>query len=178
MPTVHFVGEIATSAVDLSTVSITWAIVPGNSAWYAKRGVSSGETHTCETCTTTGLATICHPLDCQYETSSTEGWPLFICEIWDRAEEGFRGFHGCGSAWLPMTPGKSLVEIQLWRPYSSGLEGLSDTLLPGIPDLAALRELTVSPFLRSQLNCAGVGALQLNVTTILSGFAVHGVHFS
>lgn len=81
MPVVNFVGEIVASFVDAPEVSVTWAIVPGNSAWYLKRGVGSGETHTCETSSTCGKATICHPIDCQYTTSSSEGWPLFVCEV-------------------------------------------------------------------------------------------------
>ena len=30
MPTVNFVGEIASSVVDVEEISVTWAIVPGN----------------------------------------------------------------------------------------------------------------------------------------------------
>ncbi|KAJ1430984.1 B9 domain-containing protein [Ochromonadaceae sp. CCMP2298] len=125
MPTVNFVGDISFSTVSISSVSVTWAIVPGNAAWYLKRGLGSGETHTCETCWSSGKAIMGHPIDCQYETSTVEGWPLFVCEIWDRTDDGFRGFHGCGSAWLPMTPGKHQLEIQLWRPVSSGLQDIS-----------------------------------------------------
>lgn len=96
-------------------------------------------------------------------------------QIWERSEEGFRGFRGCGSVWMPMAPGEHDVDLQLWKPVSNGLEGLSgktyfpavanesvqfstfprfhatDSLIPGIPDLTGLRELSISPFLRSQV---------------------------
>jgi hypothetical protein len=51
-------------------------------------------------------------------------------------------------------------------------------LLPGIPDLVALRELTVSPFLRSQVQASGVGGLHIVLNTVLAGFAAHGVQFA
>uniref|UniRef100_A0A7S3M057 B9 domain-containing protein 2 n=1 Tax=Spumella elongata TaxID=89044 RepID=A0A7S3M057_9STRA len=175
MPTVNFVGEIASSVVDVEEISVTWAIVPGNSAWYLKRGASSGETHTCQSSSTVGTSTISHPIDCQFASSSSEGWPIFVCEVWERSEQGFRGFRGCGSVWLPMAPGQHFVDVPLWKPISSGLEGLSEELIPTIPDLTALRELTMSPFLRSQINTATVGTLQLNLSTILSGFKAFGV---
>ena len=81
MPNVHFVGNIEFSVVSINEVSITYAIVPGNNAWYLKRGVSSGETHTCITSATTGKAIFSHPIDCQFDSSSTEGWPFFVCEV-------------------------------------------------------------------------------------------------
>ncbi len=104
MPTVNFVGEIASSVVDVEEISVTWAIVPGilldwcilawisfnlssmqpisgNSAWYLKRGISSGETHTCQSSSTVGTSTISHPIDCQFASSSSEGWPIFVCEV-------------------------------------------------------------------------------------------------
>lgn len=127
---------------------------------------------------------------------------LSITKVWERSEHGFRGFRGCGSVWLPMAPGLHDVDVSLWKPTSSGLEGLSGTwllnflfalipivlkttffsnkhyaeeLIPSIPDLAALRELTMSPFLRSQIHTASVGSLQLTVSTILAGFTPYGV---
>ena len=81
MPNVHFIGDIESAYVSLSDVSITWAIVPGNASWYLKRGTSYGETHICVTSECTGKAIISHPIDCHYDCSSTEGWPLFICEV-------------------------------------------------------------------------------------------------
>lgn len=93
-----------------------------------------------------------------------------------------------------MAPGQHFVDISLWKPTSAGLEGLSgmcwyihdplsfskffhsaEELIPTIPDLTALRELTMSPFLRSQIQTASVGSLLLDISTILSGFKPYGV---
>ena len=81
MPNVHFIGDIEFASISTSDVSVTWAIVPGNTAWYLKRGISYGETHICVTSEQTGKAVISHPIDCHYDCSSTEGWPMFICEV-------------------------------------------------------------------------------------------------
>lgn len=53
----------------------------GNSAWLLKNGQSLGETQAGLTYEDTGMATINHPIDVQYESASAEGWPLFVCEV-------------------------------------------------------------------------------------------------
>ena len=54
---------------------------------------------------------------------------MFIEKVWERSEEGFRGFRGCGSVWLPMTPGEHHIEVAMWKPISGGLEGLGGITL-------------------------------------------------
>jgi len=53
----------------------------GNSAWLLKNGESFGETQSCFTSETSGTTFINHPIDVQYEVASSEGWPLFVCEV-------------------------------------------------------------------------------------------------
>ena len=48
-------------------------------------------------------------------------------------------------------------------------------LLPTCPDLRALRELTVSPYLRSQIQVETVGSVKITMNTISSGFEQFGV---
>ena len=87
-----------------------------------------------------------------------------------------RCFCGCGSAWLPSLPnGAQYVDVELWKPCQKGFNfpGGSvqyficrllsvwteflfmyftvDSLLPVTPDLRSIRELSVSPYLRSQM---------------------------
>ncbi len=56
-------------------------IIIGNSAWMLKNGLSFGESQTGFTSQISGIAIINHPIDVQYESSSAEGWPLFVCEV-------------------------------------------------------------------------------------------------
>jgi hypothetical protein len=150
----------------------------GNNAWYLKDGFNFSETHTSAVSPRDAKAVINHPIDVYYETSSSEGWPRIVCEVWDRSEDGMRGFVGCGSAWLPSTPGENVLTIQIWKPISSGLDSLSDMWLPYMPDLVTLRELTCSPYLRSEIQTESVGSCNLKMATAVSGFEKVGVALS
>jgi hypothetical protein len=180
MPQVHFLGEIKSCSVDISTVSISWAVVPGNFSWFLKQGLNFGESHTHVIPTTYDIPNnkgniLNYPLDLEYETQSTEGWPFFVCEVWDRKYTGYRSFVGCGSVWLPTSGANTDIEVFLWRPTSSGYERLLDLMVPNLPDLVALREMVICPYTRSEVSTASVGTLHLNMSVVSSGFTVNGV---
>ena len=81
MPDVHFIGKIEHVVVDSYTeVSLTYAFVPGSAAWLLKSGKAFGETHSVVRTEMDSL-TLDYPLDAHYETSSSEGWPFFVCEV-------------------------------------------------------------------------------------------------
>ncbi|RYH01738.1 hypothetical protein EON65_48235 [archaeon] len=61
-----------------------------------------------------------------------------------------KGFRGCGCVWLPSTPGHHILDCHAYMPLSEGLSALKELFLPAYPDLKAIRELSVSPYLRSQ----------------------------
>ena len=46
MPHVHFLGEIRCCRVEASSVSVSWAVVPGNYSWFLREGLNFGETQT------------------------------------------------------------------------------------------------------------------------------------
>lgn len=125
MPEVSFIGEAETVHVKCSYVSVSWAIVPGSAAWNLYAGLSDGESQTCAVSSEIGYATLNHPIDSSFQTSSIEGWPFLVCEVWDKSEEGIRSFVGCGSAWLPPSHGAHSIDVFLWRPCAFGLENLS-----------------------------------------------------
>jgi hypothetical protein len=161
MPDVHFIGEIEDAAnEDFSLVSVTFAFVPGSSAWFLKGGVSYGETHAVLSSPQDCL-TLNYPLDVHYETSSSEGWPFFVCELWDKSSDGARNFIGCGGAWLPQS-GTHSIDVCLWRPSSVGLDSLSETMLPTCPDL------------RSQIQADSAGTVRVKVTVVTIGFEAFG----
>jgi hypothetical protein len=39
-----------------------------------------------------------------------------------------KGFRGCGSVWLPSTPGEHFLDAHAWIPVSDGLAGLRGVL--------------------------------------------------
>ena len=174
MPTVNFVGEIDTVESELSTtLSVTYGILPGSRAWTLRSGDNTGESQTCEA-GYSGLVQLNQPIDIFYETSSAEGWPMFVCEIWDRSEVGVKNFIGCGSCWMPTAPGDHVIDVNLWKPSPNGLEAFADMLLPNVPDLKTLREIQVSPYLRSKLLTASTGELRIKVNVVISKFNKFG----
>jgi hypothetical protein len=175
MPTVNFVGEIQTAFSDCSsTVSLSFGILPGNRAWTLRSGESSGETQISSS-DDEGLVTLNHPLDAYYETTSTEGWPLLVVEVWDKSIVGARNFLGCGSIWLPMKSGTHVLDINIWKPSPQGMEYIADALLPTTPDLKLLREVLVNPYMRAKLHTCSTGDVRVKVNAILSGFEAQGV---
>jgi len=177
MPTANFVGTIDTCDVlqpGADQLSLTFGLVPGNRAWSLRNGLGSGETQI-SSVSENGLATLNHPVDAYYETSTVEGWPFFVCEVWDKSLVGVKSFCGCGSAWLPMSPGEHYVDVLLWKPSPTGLDAIAEALLPGTVDVRALRELIVSPYLRSQVSTDSIGSVRLRVNVTLSGFEGFGV---
>ena len=151
MPEVSFVGSIDSACCKGEVVSITWAIVPGSSAWSPRSGEDNGETHSAVFTEGLGRAILNHPIDIVYETSSTEGWPFIVCEVWDKSNDESRGFIGCGNVWLPPLPGKHSIDVPIWRPTNSSFGSFFETMIPSVPDLKKLRELMISPYMKSQV---------------------------
>ena len=75
---------------------------------------------------------------------------LFLYQLWDREYNETKGFYGGGSVWLPCQPGKHRVECPIWRVKEKGSAGLAQLFVPMTPDIVKIRELSVSPYLRSQ----------------------------
>ena len=75
---------------------------------------------------------------------------------------------------MPMAPGDHTVDLNLWKPSPSGIDALADMLLPNVPDLKALREIQVNPYLRSQFLTASTGEVRLKVTVVISKFDKFG----
>lgn len=81
MPDVHFIGDLTHVANDdYNEVSVTFALVPGSSAWFLKEGIGYGETHSIKSSQKDCLI-LNYPLDAHYEITSSEGWPFLVCEV-------------------------------------------------------------------------------------------------
>mmetsp|Transcript_26380 Transcript_26380/g.39137 ORF Transcript_26380/g.39137 Transcript_26380/m.39137 type:complete len:182 (-) Transcript_26380:236-781(-) len=179
MPEVHFIGTIdSVTGLPVQSLSLTWAIVPRNSKWFIQKGSFFGETHTGNV-TEEGTATMNHPIDAQFNTSTSEGWPFLVCEVWDRSFDGSRGFCGCGCVWLPSSYGKHDLEIILWKPTVHKLlsiQKLSDYYIPNVPDLENMREIAINANLRSATKTASIGTVSVTMYTLTtSDFSTYGV---
>ena len=121
MPSVHFLGELKNINVEGNLVSVTFAIVPGNEYWNIRSGAAFGETMTTQTDEIQGVAILNHPIDIHYETSTIEGWPCIVVEVWDKENVGHRELLGCGVAWLPTTMENGTMDIPLWHIENEGI---------------------------------------------------------
>ena len=98
--------------------------------------------------------------------------------MWDRTFDEEKGFAGAGSIWLPSTPGKHSLDNPLWKTKSPNLlQSLRESLLPSVVDITQIRELSRSPYLRSQYECEQVGLLQIELYVTMQGFEQFGVQF-
>eukprot|EP01038_Epipyxis_sp_PR26KG_P012319 gene12319-16523_t len=178
MPDVYFIGEIShTESISTSAISVTWAIVPGNTDWNLKSGISFGETQTCLK-SDSNESVLNHPIDLHFHTSSSEGWPVIVYEVWDRTYEESRNFVGCGSVWLPIYSNNQHIIGHVWRPVSHGLNVLGDLFIDSCPDFLSIRELSIDPFLRSTLKVESVGTIHLNLNILTCGFESFGVNIA
>lgn len=178
MPIVNFMGEIFSVVADYDSISVSWAIVPGNASWIAKFGETYGESQTCMVSPELGQAILNHPLDVQFETSSMEGWPFLVFEVWDKSEVGSRNLVGCGSAFLPQAIGAHHFDIYIWKPTNPSWYGkLLDMFLPPQHDPLQLREAVATPYVRSQMHAVAVGSVEVKINVVQAGFGQHGVDF-
>lgn len=177
MPQVHFVGEIKKVAPNsnLDCLSMTFGVAPGNGSWFTVGGEVMGETQMCDL--TEGIATLNHPVDVHFTTSSSEGWPFFVCEVWERQDASQdRIFRGCGCVFMPTSVGRHVLEVKLWRPADLvGIAGITDTIMQQNPDLRGLRELVVKPYVRSEIATKSCGVAQIVINTVTHGFMENGV---
>jgi hypothetical protein len=175
MPTAALQGTIDSASLDfLDALSVTWGLVPGNSGWSLRNGEGAGETQICSV-GDNGVAVLNHPIDAFYDATTTEGWPFIVVEVWDKSTVGVKGFAGCGCAWIPPSSGKHAVDVHIWKPSSSGADAFAEMLLPTVPDLKRLREIVVSPYLRSAIQTESVGTVRVQINVTLFGFDSAGV---
>lgn len=146
--------------------------MPGNQAWLLRNGNDFGETHVSETAVS-GETVFNHPLEIQYETTSTEGWPVFVCEIWSKpfADANVKDFVGCGSIWIPLHPGEHSLDVPIWSPSRS----ISEYLLPWCPDLRSLREVIMCPYKRQAIQAETIGEVRLKLNVTTAHLNVYGV---
>lgn len=139
MPQVSFVGEIKEISVDSPSdeLSVTFAIVPGNITWQLRSGENHGETCVCVRDSVTGVAGFNHPIEALYDTSTAEGWPMIILEVWSKDALNHRQLIGCGmlhifclpfrysiftefvlgNVWLPTSIERNnVIDIPIWIP--------------------------------------------------------------
>ncbi len=177
MPHAFFLGEIEKAELfkGSGAISLSYAVVPGNAGWSLKDGNINGETHINESESIHG-GVLNHPIDWHYITSTSEGWPFLVVEVWERDWDGTsRLFKGCGSVFLPTTPGSHKLSLSLWRPRQvRGVAGFIDMVLPPKLDIKEVRKFIAAPYTRPHFQTETCGTVQVTIHTVLEGFKKNG----
>lgn len=140
-----------------------------------QQGSNSGESQACEVSAFNGTATISQPINVVFQTQDLEGWPQIVVEVWDKSDIGVKGLLGCGTIWMPTTPGKHNLTVSLWKPQPSGLAGLRELFVPSYYDVNTLRQLMLNPSLRVGMSCQSTGTVQLEINVVSSTYDAEGV---
>jgi hypothetical protein len=101
----------------------------------------------------TDAAEIQQHFDVCFETSSIEGWPLLVVEVWDRTQAGGeQRFCGCGAITLPTSPGKHVIDCVTWKPIDTWWSMITGGTKRGVLNA----ELCVGKLMydRNSLGCA------------------------
>jgi B9 domain-containing protein 2 len=136
---VHFIGELkGANHLQCPNLSCHYKIVLDTHAkkpgcWLKMEGVEDGWTQICAP----EPVVWNHPIDLHYTTSSVETWPTVYLELWTQDENGRNDVAGYGQAQLPASPGEHRVEVVVWRPRGTFLEGLRAFFLGGHPQLVS-----------------------------------------
>jgi hypothetical protein len=156
-------------------VSVSWAMLPSTVEWVVQQGSNNGESQACLISGYNGIAVINQPINVVYQTQDLNGWPQLVVEVWDKGDDRVKGLLGCGSAWVPCTPGKHKVSIALWKPQPSGVAGLHESFIPSYYEISALRQLILNPDMRVGMSCLSTGTVEIELNVVTSNFDSEGV---
>lgn len=165
----YFIGRIiGSSGFKSGTFCRFWIIIGQN--WKLVNGLDRGQTQ----CDTPGdQAETCvwsHPINTFYEFSGIQGWPKITFEVWEHDSLGRSYLGGYGFCSLPMNPGNHDIEVMLWRPVGSFVEGLTSNYIGGAPHLRT-QALVYTPNDRYRLKSESAGSVHINISLILGKIA-------
>ena len=170
MPELFVVGEIKQIALETSGVfSIRYNFVVGNENWVLQSGHMFG--NTMFNSTKDGEVILNHPIDAYFSTTSLEGFPYLVVEVWKLTLENVKEFHSISSTWLPVNSGSHNLTMSLWRVLSLEDKNYSDSFLPDYPNDIGRYILEN----REQIVSDSLGFVNIDINIVVSGFQKFGV---
>lgn len=119
-----------------------------------------------------------HPIDVHFASTSMEGWPRLILQVWSLDSYGRSMLAGYGLTYLPTNPGDHELEINCWKPTNGTIrEKLEEFFLGNTPS-CLLDEAVIFGKAwenRSRLTTVSSGKVKLNVNVVLRFFNDHNV---
>lgn len=107
-----------------------------------------------------------HPIDVHYEFPGIQGWPKLSVEVWQQDDLGRSFLGGYGICTLPMTPGSHEIDVKLWRPVGTAVDGLTSKYIGGSPQLVT-QDIVDKAQDRDRLKTETAGVLHLSMGLIL-----------
>ncbi|CAI2349866.1 unnamed protein product [Caenorhabditis sp. 36 PRJEB53466] len=149
MAEVFISGQI-TSATGFgdNRLSVRYQVCVGG-GWRIVHGDSEGQTQT-DCPTAFEHAYFGHPVDLHLATSTIQGWPRLLLQIWHHDAHGRQEIAGYGSLLLPSSPGKQELTSYCWRPKGSWKEEMMHKLVGGGMQLINLKALE-DPSIREKI---------------------------
>lgn len=174
MVDVFILGEIQTIFSEFcGSYSLKYRIVTGNENWgVTHSGNLSGSAMI--NSTNDGRILVNHPIDAYFSSTSIEGFPYIVCEIWKLTNEGTKEFYAIGCSWIPFNPGYHNLIINLWRVVClEGRNYSNGDLLPDHPN--EICQYILNNSIREKISSVSMGIVNINLNIILSGFEKFGV---
>mmetsp|Transcript_31948 Transcript_31948/g.42173 ORF Transcript_31948/g.42173 Transcript_31948/m.42173 type:complete len:180 (-) Transcript_31948:243-782(-) len=177
MPEVYILGEVK-GARDLpfSKAYLHWKVVMNENNWSTLAGHTEGHTQIDAT-SEVGMTVWNHPIDMHFSTTSIEGWPKLILEVWRLDAFDRHEIAGYGTCFLPTVSGDHYLECAVWRPYGSWTERVTSFLL-GSPTQLKYSDSLILSSQRDQMQMTEtLGGVCFSLKIITLGFETHGTCF-
>ncbi|CAL2042329.1 CBN-MKSR-2 protein [Caenorhabditis brenneri] len=169
-----FVSGTITSAKGFgdNRLSIRYQLSLGG-GWRVVQGESEGQTQT-DCPSVFENAYFGHPIDLHLATSSIQGWPRLLLQVWHHDNYGRQEIAGYGTLLLPTSPGKHVLTAGCWRPKGSFREELMHKLVGGGLQLTSLNALE-DPSIREKIVSVSAGTVKFELNIITKNFQRYGI---
>ena len=117
-----------------------------------------------------------HPIDVHFSTTSLQGWPRVLVEVWSEDTFGRHVLAGYGAAFVPCAPGEHSVEVVTLRPVGSTSAQLKAWFLGTTAQLEH-PSLALVDADRVDLSTETAGVVHMQVNVVLRGFRTKGTAF-
>lgn len=172
---VHIIGEIVGGAnFGRGGFVCKWSVEYGAS-WQHIAGDQLGQTQIDYPSEATGQIVWSHPIDLHLVTSSFQGWPRLLFQVWQISDGGVSVSNGnvvgYGFLALPFKSGQYALRSQLWRPMGSGKEELEAQLLGHTPELVTDDVVFTTAWSeRCRLRTIATGQVHVSLGILLRNF--------
>jgi B9 domain-containing protein 2 len=119
-----------------------------------------------------------HPIDLHYYTKSLQGWPKFVCEVWNLDSYGQRQLSGYGFCQIPTQAGVHDLKVSVWRPMGSSREEVFEYFLGNPPHLTnkkLLHDTSQANDDRFRITSKSAGTVHVRLNVMMRNIDAHKI---